>query len=55
MKTLTFVITKGHEVVKSISHEVPESCLDMAESIEGQPFPMYGKYEGCMCELVGIE
>lgn len=48
------VITREHEVVKSFEYEVAEGLREMAEGYEGVQFPMYGKYEGCTGEIVGV-
>lgn len=50
-----FAITRGHEVVEMREVEYVEDVRQALELVEGQPMPMYGAYEGCTVELVGIE
>lgn len=50
-----FAITRGHEVVEMKEVEYQEDMRAALEAVEGQPMPMYGAYEGCTVELVGIE
>ena len=54
MVNITMVITREHEVVKVFEYEVVEELREVAEGMEGMPFPMYGLYEGCTGEIVGV-
>ena len=54
MVNITMVITREHEVVKVFEYEVAEELRDVAEGMEGVSFPMYGLYEGCTGEIVGV-
>ena len=54
MVNSTMVITHEHEVVKVFEYQVGEELREGAERMEGMPFPMYGLYEGCTGEIVGV-
>ena len=51
---ITVVISREHEVVKVFEYQVAEELREVAEGMEGVPFPMYGLYEGCTGEIVGV-
>ena len=54
MVNITMVITREHEVVKVFEYQVAEELREVAEEMEGMPFRMYGLYEGCTGEIVGV-
>ena len=54
MVNITVVISREHEVVKVFEYQVAEELREVAEGMEGMPFPMYGLYEGCTGEIVGV-
>ena len=54
MVNITVVVSREHEVVKVFEYQVAEELRDIAEEMEGVPFPMYGLYEGCMGDIVGV-
>ena len=54
MVNITMVITREHEIVKVFEYEVAEELREVAEGMEGMPFPMYGLYEGWTGEIVGV-
>ena len=54
MVNITVVVSREHEVVKVFEYQVAEELRDIAEEMEEVPFPMYGLYEGCMGEIVGV-
>ena len=54
MVNITVVISREHEVVKVFEYEVAEELREVAEEMEGVPFRMYGLYEGCTGEIVGV-
>ena len=54
MVNITMVITREHEVVKVFEYQVAEELREIVEEMEGVPFPMYGLYEGCTGEIVGV-
>ena len=54
MVNITMVITREHEVVKVFEYEVAEELREIVEGMEGVSFPMYGLYEGCTGEIVGV-
>ena len=54
MVNITVVISREHEVVKAFEYQIAEELRGIAEEMEGIPFPMYGLYEGCTGEIVGV-
>ena len=54
MVNITVVVSREHEVVKAFEYEVAEEFREVAEEMEGVSFPMYGLYEGCTGEIVGV-
>ena len=54
MVNITVVISREHEVVKVFEYQVAEELREIVEEVEGMPFPMYGLYEGCTGEIVGV-
>ena len=54
MVNITMVVTREHEVVKVMEYQVAEELRGIAEEMEGISFPMYGLYEGCTGEIVGV-
>ena len=54
MVNITVVISRGHEVIKAFEYQIAEELREVAEGMEGMPFPMYGLYEGCTGEIVGV-
>lgn len=54
MVNITLVVSRGHEIEKVLEYQVPEESRWVAEEMEGVPFPMYGLYEGCTGEIVGV-
>ena len=51
---ITVVISREHEVVKAFEYQIAEELRGIAEEMEGVSFPMYGLYEGCTGEIVGV-
>ena len=54
MVNITMVVTREHEVVKAFEYQIAEELREVAEGMEGVSFPMYGLYEGCIGEIVGV-
>ena len=54
MVNITMVVTREHEVVKAFEYQIAEELREVAEEMEGVPFRMYGLYEGCTGEIVGV-
>ena len=54
MVNITMVVTREHEVVKAFEYQIAEELREVAEGMEGVPFRMYGLYEGCTGEIVGV-
>ena len=52
MVKVSIAISKGHELVKMVEFECDSK---VAEAFDGYVFPGLGEYEGCMCEVVGVE
>ena len=54
MVNITVVISREHEVVKAFEYQIAEELRGIAEVLEGVSFPMYGLYEACTGEIVGV-
>lgn len=54
MVNITMVVSREYEVVKVFEYQVAEELRGIAEEMEGISFSMYGLYEGCTGEIVGV-
>ena len=54
MVNITMVVTSEHDVVKAFEYQIAEELREVAEEMEGVSFLMYGLYEGCTGEIVGV-
>ena len=54
MVNITVVISREHEVVKALEYQIAEELRGVAEEMEGISCTMYGLYEGCTGEIVGV-